>query len=181
MPGSLMLRLQAERGEVLNDIRVARLEESDLAAFQAIRLESLRMAPTAFANVEADWSSLSDEEWLSRMKNPVFVLFRQQEPVGIMGLMRQRGVKRAHRATLIMVYLRESERRQGLADNLLKAVMDYARSEGVRQLELNVNHHNVAAIRFYERHGFEQVGRIPAALIEDGEIVDELIVVRRLT
>lgn len=98
-----------------------------------------------------------------------------------MGLTRQRGVKKAHRATLIMVYLRESERRQGLADNLLKAVMAFAKSEGVRQLELNVSDHNAEAIRFYERHGFEQVGRIPAALIEEGQIVDELIMVSRLT
>lgn len=165
----------------MNNIRIARLEESDLAAFQSIRLESLRLAPTAFGNIEADWSSLSDEEWLNRMRNPVFALFRDQEPIGIMGLMRQRGVKKAHRATLIMVYLRENERRQGLADNFLKAVMAFAKNEGVSQLELNVGQHNAGAIRFYERHGFERVGTIPAALIEEGQIVDELIMVCRLT
>lgn len=165
----------------MNEVRILRLEDDKLAAFKAIRLESLRLAPTAFGNIEADWASLSDEEWLNRMNNPVFALCREQEPIGIMGLMRQRGVKKAHRATLIMVYLRETERRRGLADNLLLALMAFAKSEGVRQLELNVSHHNAGAIRFYERHGFEQVGRIPAALIEEGHEVDELIMVCRLT
>ena len=107
----------------MNDVRISRLEDDELAAFKAIRLESPRLAPTAFGNIEADWSSLSDEEWLDRMKNPVFALFREQEPVGIMGLTRQRGVKKAHRATLIMVYLHENERSRGLADDLLLAVI----------------------------------------------------------
>lgn len=163
----------------MDDMRVVKLEAEDLAIFKAIRLESLKMAPTAFANTFADWSSLSDEEWLDRMKIPVFVMLKGQEPVGIMGLMLQRGEKRSHRATIIMVYLRESERGSGVASELLQAVMGFAKEGGVRQLELHVNHTNARAIRFYERHGFERVGQIPAALIDEGREVDELIMVHR--
>ena len=57
--------------------------------------------------------------------------------------------------------------------------MGFAKESGVRQFELNVNHTNARAIRFYERHGFERVGKIPAALIDDGREVDELILVHR--
>ena len=39
-------------------MRIAKLGPGDLSAFKAIRLESLRLAPTAFANTEADWSGL---------------------------------------------------------------------------------------------------------------------------
>lgn len=163
----------------MDDMRVVKLEAGDLPIFKAIRLESLKVAPSAFANTFADWSSLSDEEWLDRMKIPVFAMLKGQEPVGIMGLMPQRGEKRSHRATIIMVYLRESERGVGLADELLQAVMDFAKEGGVRQLELNVNHTNARAIRFYERHGFERVGKIPAALIDKGQEVDELIMIHR--
>lgn len=165
----------------MSGVRIVKLEAGDVAAFKAIRLESLRLAPSAFGNTEADWSSLSDEEWINRMKNPVFALLKGQEPVGIMGLMVQRGTKKRHRATLIMVYLRESERGHGLADQLLQAVIAYAKNAGVRQLELNVSHDNTGAIRFYERYGFEQVGRIPAALIEEDREVDELMMVGRLS
>ena len=163
----------------MDDVRIVKLEAEDLPIFKAIRLESLKMAPSAFANTFADWSSLSDKEWLDRMKIPVFAMLKGQEPVGIMGLMLQRGEKRSHRATIIMVYLRESERGSGLANDLLQAVMGFAKEGGVRQFELNVNHTNARAIRFYERHGFERVGKIPAALIDDGREVDELILVHR--
>ncbi|GLK63596.1 GNAT family N-acetyltransferase [Paracoccus kondratievae] len=164
----------------MDDVRVVELKAEDLPIFKKIRLESLKMAPSAFANTFADWSSLSDEEWQSRMKCHVFVTLKGQEPVGIMGLLPQLGEKRSHRATIIMVYMRESERGSGLARHLLQVVTDFARQIGVRQLELNVNHSNARAIRFYERHGFETVGRIPAATIEDGHKVDELIMVHQL-
>jgi ribosomal protein S18 acetylase RimI-like enzyme len=168
-------------GLAMSDVRIVKLEAADLSTFKAIRLESLAQAPKAFANTEADWSSLPDEEWLDRMKNPVFVMFRKQEPIGVMGLLRQRGSKTLHRARLIMVYLREDARGQGLADALLKSVVAFAKEEGVRQLELNVSDHNAQAINFYKRFGFERVGRIPSALIDDGIEVDELIMVCRLT
>lgn len=169
----------ASLGSAMDDTRVVRLEAEDLPIFKAIRLESLKLAPQSFANTLEDWSSLSDGEWLDRMKLPVFALLKGQEPVGIMGLKLQRGKKRSHRATIIMVYLRENERGSGFADSLLQAVMGFAKGVGVRQLELNVNHTNTRAIRFYERHGFKVVGTIPAALIDDGNEVDELIMVHR--
>ena len=164
----------------MTDMRIAKLGPGDLAAFKAIRLEALRLAPTAFANTEADWSSLSDDEWASRMAHPVFVAFRGQDPVGIMGLFPQRGIKRSHRATLIMVYLCDDLRGTGVADDLLNAVTAFATSAGINQIELAVNDHNAAAIRFYQRHGFIQTGRIPAALIDAGREVNELLMVRRL-
>lgn len=163
------------------DMRIAKLGPGDLSAFKAIRLESLRLAPTAFANTEADWSGLTDDEWISRMTHPVFAAFRGQDPVGIMGLLPQRGERRSHRATLIMAYLRQDLRGTGAADALLRAVMDFATATGRRQIELAVNHHNTAAIRFYLRHGFVQTGRIPAALIDAGQEVDELLMVKRLS
>ncbi|CAM3972008.1 GNAT family N-acetyltransferase [Bordetella tumulicola] len=165
----------------MSDVQIRRLQESDLPAFKAIRLESLRLVPSAFQTTLADWESLPNDEWLNRVRKPVFVAFRSGEPVGIMGLLRQQGVKRAHRATIIMVYVRESERGRGLAADLLQTTIAFARDEGVWQLELNVNGNNAEAIRFYERFGFRQIGRIPAATLEDGKEVDELMMVSRLT
>ena len=165
----------------MDDVQIVKLGPTELPLFKSIRLESLRCAPSSFANTEADWSSLTNSEWLNRLKTPVYAVLRGEEPVGVMGLLIQQGEKKAHRGTLIMAYLRESERGAGLADNLLSVVTSFAVANGVRQLELNVSDHNVTAIRFYERHGFEQVGRVPRALIEEGREVDELIMVQRLS
>ena len=157
------------------------LAPEDIAVFRKIRLESLRTNPSAFAGTAEDWEKLPDVEWRRRMTaNPVFVSFDDNDPVGIMGLLRQTARKMAHRAWVIMVFVRPDHRRQGRAETMLKAVCDHARSIGLLQLELAVSADNHAAIRFYERVGFALVGRIPAGFLQDGRKIDELLMVLRL-
>ncbi len=153
----------------------------DVAIFKAIRLEALRTEPAAFASTVGDWEALADDEWRRRLiDGPVLVAFKQGEPVGIMGLSRQRSSKMVHRATLIMVYLRRSERGRGYAKALLDATLSYARENGIWLVELVVSAENMAAIRFYEREGFHQVGRIPGGFIHEGREIDDVIMVRRI-
>lgn len=47
-------------------------------------------------------------------------------------------------------------------------------------MELAVSADNSAAIRFYQRHGFVEVGRIPNGFLGHGTENDELIMVLRL-
>ncbi|WP_128253724.1 GNAT family N-acetyltransferase [Falsirhodobacter deserti] len=162
------------------DVIIRQLTKDDVATFKAIRLEALRMEPAAYASSVEDWASLSDHEWASRLQMPVFVAFQSGEPVGIMGLLRQQASKMKHRSTLIMVYLRDSARGQGLAEGLMDAVARFAAESGVLQIELNVSSQNSRAIRFYERSGFRAIGLIPAGMIHEGEEVDEVIMARRL-
>ena len=49
-------------------------------------------------------------------------------------------------------------RGSGMAGELLDAVAGWARAEGARTLALHVADGNVAARRFYERHGFTDTG-----------------------
>ncbi|MEO9781303.1 MAG: GNAT family N-acetyltransferase [Sedimentitalea sp.] len=163
------------------DIEIRQLKKDDVAAFKAIRLEALEMEPAAYASSVEEWVSLSDDEWASRLHMPVFVAFKSGEPVGVMGLLRQKASKMKHRSTLIMVYLRDSARGQGLAESLIDAVARFAAESGVLQIELNVSSENGRAIRFYERNGFRAIGLIPAGMIQDGAEVDEVIMARRLT
>lgn len=155
-------------------------QPSDFKVFRAIRLEALRLEPEAFASRVEDWENLADREWQARLSaNPVFVAFQNAQPVGIMGLMRQAPSKMRHRATIIMVYLRQSERGQGLANALLDSLFEHARKNGVRQVELAVSAENLAAIRFYERAGFREIGRIPGAFLDQGREIDEIMMAKR--
>lgn len=43
-----------------------------------------------------------------------------------------------------------------------------------------VSAENPAAIRFYLREGFSEVGRIPAGFLHDGREIDDVMMVRRL-
>jgi RimJ/RimL family protein N-acetyltransferase len=157
------------------------LGQDDVDAFRRIRLEALRTEPAAYASRTEDWESLSDEEWRRRLTdNPVFVAFDDGEPVGIMGFIRQRSSKMAHRATIVMVYLREIMRGTGLAAELLAALTDHARKSGIRQLELAVSIENIGAIRFYQRAGFAEIGRFPGGYLDEGQEVDEILMACRL-
>ncbi|MEX0955648.1 MAG: GNAT family N-acetyltransferase [Rhizobiaceae bacterium] len=157
------------------------LGSDDVEVFRRIRLEALRAEPAAFASSAEDWEQLADEEWLRRLTdNPVFVAFHDGEPVGIMGLMRERSSRMAHRATIIMVYLRANLRGGGLAKALLEALADHARGNGILQLELSANADNPAALRFYRRDGFVEIGRIPAGFLHQGKEIDEIMMARRI-
>jgi ribosomal protein S18 acetylase RimI-like enzyme len=157
------------------------LGPQDVEIFRRIRLEALRAEPAAYASRVEDWEALPDEEWRRRMAdNPVFAGFLNSEPVGIMGLLRQRSSKMAHRATIVMVYVRAGERGSGLASALLERLIDHAREAGIRQLELAVSVENTAASRFYEREGFVEIGRIPAGFLHEGREIDEVMMARRI-
>ncbi len=157
------------------------LSGDDVEVFRRIRLEALRAEPGAYASTVEDWESLSDDEWRRRMaENPVFVAFRDDDPVGIMGLMRQRASKMAHRATIIMVFLRADCRGTGLAGALLEKLTDYARAQGIRQLELAVTAENVQAYRFYQRQGFDEIGRVPGGFLHEGREIDDIMMARRI-
>lgn len=159
-------------------IRLIRADEVE--AFRHIRLEALRAEPSSFASRYEDWEILPDEEWINRLKEPVFIAFQEGAPVGIMGLFLQRPSKMAHRATIVMVYIRANLRGTGLAGKLLEAVSDHARAIGIRQLELFVSAENPAAIRFYQRQGFAEIGRIPGGILEEGREIDDVMMARRL-
>jgi len=157
------------------------LGPEDIETFRRIRFEALRAEPDAFASSAEDWEKLSDDEWRRRITAAaVFVAFRDGDPAGIMDLSRERASKMAHRATVVMVYVRESLRGSGLARMLLQTLVDHARSQGIRQLELSVSAENPKAISFYTREGFVEVGRIPGGCIRNGREVDDLIMVRRI-
>jgi len=152
------------------------LGPSDVNIFRSIRLEALRAEPAAYSSTAAKWEALTDNEWRRRMTgSPVMAAFLDDEAVGIMGLLLQRSDKMAHRATIVMVYVRSSSRGTGLASALLKHLTDHARGIGVRRLELAVSVENEAAIRFYRREGFVEIGRIPGGLLHEGREIDELL------
>lgn len=164
-----------------SEIVIRHISADEFDIFQRIRLEALRAEPSSFASSVEDWEALSDAEWRRRLSDPVFVAFRGNEPVGVMGLLRQRSSKMAHRATLIMVYVRKELRGVGLAKDLLDTVIAYALSEGIVQIELVVSSENPKAIGFYRREGFSEIGRIPGGVVHDGKEIDDIMMARRLT
>jgi len=166
----------------MSQTRVALLDLRGVDVFRRIRLEALREEPAAFASSAEDWERLSEAEWRRRLADtPVFVAFVDDAPVGVMGLMRERAAKTAHRATLVMVYVRKDLRRLGLARQLLDTLTSHAIACGIRQLELAVSADNAAARGFYRREGFVEIGIVPGGHWIGGREIDEILMARRIS
>lgn len=162
-------------------ITVRLLTPDDAPLFRSLRLEALTLEPQAFASSLSDWSRMTEEDWRARLEAvDVFVAFEGDEPAGLMGLGREQGSKTRHRGLLIMVYVRADYRGRGIGDRLVEAVLDRARTKGMRQVELAASAQNPAAIGLYRRHGFQTIGTLPAGILHEGREIDEVIMVRRL-
>ena len=161
-------------------ITIRRISTADVDAFRQVRLEALRCEPASYASTHDEWASLPIEAWERRLNDPVFVAFKNEEPVGLIGLLREGPARSAHRAMIVMVYVRKRLRGSGIAKDLLDTVDCYARDIGVTQLELTVSAENPVATDFYLREGFLEVGRIPDWFLHEGKGTDHILMVRRV-
>ena len=88
--------------------------------------------------------------------------------------------KLAHTGEIGAMYVRDAARGTGLADALLRAALDHAAGV-VEQVQLTVNAQNPRAIKFYERHGFRPIGRIPRSLHVGERYYDDLLMLRAVS
>jgi ribosomal protein S18 acetylase RimI-like enzyme len=166
---------------------IREIRESDLAQFRDLRLEALRVAPTAFAEDYQEALQRPGSAWLERLRGNVnshaqtiFVAEHAGVLVGMTGAMRGNGAKRQHSATIWGVYVRTSARGQGLAGTLLAHAMLWAQQMGVTRLELHVNATNTKALELYQRAGFTIAGTLRDTMRVGDESLDEYVLERAL-
>lgn len=164
-------------------MKTRRLNSSDAAAYQSLRLEGLKLAPTAFtASYEEEWlTPLSEVERRLRPEagRNVFGVFDGEALVAIARVDRDSGPKQRHRAHIRGVYTSAAHRGRGAARLLLEHAIEFACSlPDVTHLSLAVTAGNEAAQRLYESLGFTAWGCEPAALVVDGVAYDEIPMTR---
>lgn len=81
----------------------------------------------------------------------------------------------ADEAHLLNLSIAAAWQRQGYGSRLLRCVCERARAGGARLLLLEVRPSNLAALRLYQRHGFQQVGLRRAYYPDAGGREDALI------
>ena len=153
----------------------------DYEDFRAIRLEALRVYPANFSADPDLEASFSKEQWLARLATAMtFGGFVNDKLAGIVVFSQPASRKLSHTGDLGAMYVRDEARGTGLADALVEALLDHA-ARHVEQIKLTVNAENARAIKFYERHGFREIGRIPRSLNIDGRFCDDLLMLRRVS
>ena len=133
---------------------VRRLELRDVEA--VIALQSA--CPEA-----AQWRA-SDYERAARGEMACWVA---ESEAGIAGfLVAQRLVQENE---VLNLAVRTDARRRGIGAQLLEQAIDWSRRCGAEKLILEVRASNLVALRFYERHGFDVVGRRPHYYVDPVE------------
>lgn len=158
---------------------VRELAPADARAFQSLRLHGLRECPTAFASSYEEECDLASSVVADRLGprdgRATFGAFRDEELVGLVGIVREEPRKLAHKAFVWGMYVAPANRRQGVGRLLVAKALSFAQSGlRVRQVSLGVNAGNVAAIALYESMGFKAYGREPCFMLVDGVPQDEV-------
>lgn len=157
------------------DIKIRRLQADNAEDYRTIRLSALKKAPEMFGSVYSLEAQRPIQVFVDRLADcAAFGAYVNGRIVGLMVLKQANGIKDAHKATLSAVFVEPELRGQGVANALLKAVVDYGASH-VEQIMLTVVKDNDAAIGLYKKYGFEPYGVEPRALKTEQGYLDEVL------
>ena len=167
------------------NVTIRLLTPADAEAFVAIRREALTDAPLAFVESPEDDAALSLEFVRTALdRGPESVVFGAFAPalVGMLGVLRERSPKTAHKAHVWGVYVTPSERGHGIGRQLITTALDHVRGlAGVSHVHLSVAETAHAATRLYEHMEFETWGTEPSAIVFEGEAVAEVHMIKALS
>ncbi len=131
--------------------------------FKDVRLRALQYTPSAFGSTYAREFQLTDADWVKRAdqwasgNSAAYLAMDAGIPCGIAGAFLRR--EDATQAQLVSMWVVPTHRRLGIGRLLINAILDWARTKGIRTLYLMVTCNNDPAIRFYQRLGFTMTGR----------------------
>jgi ribosomal protein S18 acetylase RimI-like enzyme len=151
---------------------LCRVDASNWRTYRDVRLASLLDTPLAFGSTYAAEAAFADDGWLARLHSgsSTWLAVLADLPVGTVASFRfpEQG---EDETCLVGMWVAGHARGTGVADALVTAVLDDARSRGLVRVTLDVADGNGRARAFYERMGFRPTGR-QGALPHDPRVVE---------
>jgi ribosomal protein S18 acetylase RimI-like enzyme len=153
--------------------------------FQALRLSALRESPSAFSSSYGEECDIPIAVVAARIAPSadrcLFGAVDQSGLVGCIGLQREKGHKLAHKAYIWGMYVGPLHRNRGIGHELMARAIAHATSmPGLLSITLSVTKGNSAAFKLYEKMGFRVFGIEPGAMLIDGELLDEIHMIRSI-
>ena len=132
-------------------------------------------------DLEAFRSGIGIGDWERQLADPAFavrIAEREGLPVGYIKIGPVKLDVPAKGSSMLVdqLYVRAEQHGSGVARELMQWGIEEARRRGAHALYLTVFVDNLRARRFYERHGFEDVGRYAFMV---GKQADEDIIMRK--
>ena len=140
-------------------VSVCRVRPDHWEVHRAVRLAMLLDTPLAYGSTFPREAGMSGEQWRARMKDSTsWLAFDGELPLGSVTLFHAPDQPPGE-AYLVAMWVASHARGSGVADALLAALVEDARSSGVHRVVLDVADGNERARGFYERWGFVATGR----------------------
>jgi RimJ/RimL family protein N-acetyltransferase len=146
--------------------------------------KSVGAEPAGWLITSGEWRSVRDERRhlravLDSRHAAVLVAERGSDIVGRLSIVRDSHPACSHVADMgIMVA--DGHRRQGVGRALLTAAEQWARSAGIRKIELHVFPYNHAALALYESAGYEREGYRRRHFDRRGGLTDAILMAKEL-
>ncbi len=164
----------------MSAISIVVLHPSRWQEAKRLRLEALRQDPTAFASSYEEAQAYADEVWINRVaaafkRDRSMTLYAENEGTlrGMAGAAWSSRCKFCHVAEVYGVYVSPAMRGQGVGTKLMSALLDeLAAQPRIEKVKLSVTSSHEAAVRLYQRLGFEIVGTAKGELKVAGEYHD---------
>lgn len=139
-------------------VRIRQAQPGDAAVVRAVRLAALADAPAAFGSNLAREQAYATSDWRAFLDRHSAVFLAEDTDGSAKGMVG------AHpddhdpgRAWLVAMWVHPEYRGSGVADALVRAVIDRAAQSGL-QVSLRCMADNERALRFYRRLGFQVTG-----------------------
>jgi GNAT superfamily N-acetyltransferase len=134
---------------------IREVAEQQWQLLRDVRLLALRQDPEAFGSTYAREVAFGEDEWRARLRGAGrwWLARRDGEVAGIVSGGREPGAP-AHERAVYALWVAPAGRRTGVGAELVRAVADWARSDGAAALSLRVAAGNDGARRLYLRLGF---------------------------
>ncbi|WP_067471575.1 GNAT family N-acetyltransferase [Nocardia amamiensis] len=147
----------------IESVRIYQLGPDDWHRFRRIRLLALAEAPYAFGSTLAQARARTDQDWRDLLAaRTQFLGTAGDHDLGTVGAIAENNV-----AHLISMWVSPEARGTGMADLLVRSVIDWATASGYPGIRLEVSDGNATAERLYHRHGFRRTGVTGAISRED--------------
>ncbi|MEO7191916.1 MAG: GNAT family N-acetyltransferase [Vicinamibacterales bacterium] len=139
--------------------KIERLGVGDGERLRAIRLRALREAPDAFGTTLEEATAQPSEDWECQLDQlATFVAVASGDDLGLVRGSADDQVPDA--GYLISMWVAPEARRHGIGSVLVDAVVNWARTQGMKRLLLDVGETNKPAIALYSAQGFVPSGEV---------------------